>query len=112
VGAIAVAAGLLAGCSSAALPGADTTLDQPAKAHRLQAEVDLRNAAMAQESYFAQHGSYTTDLGAAGFNPSSSTTVTVPQADPAGFCVQAVHADSGDTWHLRKTDLGPTSGPC
>jgi type II secretory pathway pseudopilin PulG len=102
---------LLAGCSSAALPGADNALEQTDKAYQVQAEADLRNASNAEEAYFAENGTYTTDLAGAGFNPSGDVTVSVLQADAVGFCIQAVDG-SGSTWHLRKSEGAMTDGPC
>ncbi len=102
----------LASCSSAAVPGAQDAIDQTDRAFRVQAESDLRNAANAEEAYFAQTGIYTTDMAALGVNSSGDVTLSAPQADAAGFCVQAVHVGSGTTWHFQKAEAAVADGPC
>jgi len=56
---------------------------------------DLRNLATAEESYFYDQLSYTTDLAnLPSFRPSSGVTITVAQATMGGWSASAAHANT------------------
>lgn len=69
------------------------------------AKSDLRNAMSAQEAYFADYQSYTTDAGAAGFEPSPAVTITIPSADGLGYVMTAKHGSSANTYCIN-SDIG------
>lgn len=76
-------------------------LSQREKGWESNAKSDLRNAAVAQESYFTDNDSYTAnnaDLEVEGWNPSSDVTLAVVSADTTSYCMQAVHNSGGDPW--------------
>jgi hypothetical protein len=110
---VAAAAVLLfSACSSAAGPGAGDVLGQVDKASAVEVEAALRSAAVAEEAYFAQQGTYTTDVAALGVNPGPSVTLTAARADAADFCIQGTHARSpDDPWHISKGGA-PARGGC
>jgi type IV pilus assembly protein PilA len=76
-------------------------LSQRQKGWESNAKSDLRNAAVAQESYYTDNSAYTgntADLEAEGWNPSADVTLTISSADATSYCMQAVHDSGGDTW--------------
>ncbi|HYI45860.1 MAG TPA: hypothetical protein VE174_10440 [Actinomycetota bacterium] len=103
---------LFVGCTSGLLTNEAT--EQVDKAKTLQLELELRNAAQAQEQFYAIQGTYTTDIGALNLNPvpEVALTITVPAADQ--YCIQAVHSSLGEDhpWHVSKADPSPVEGPC
>jgi hypothetical protein len=103
---------LFTGCTSGLL--ADQATEQVDKAKTLQLDLELRNAAQAEEQYFAVQGSYTTDVAALNLNtvPEVALTISVPAADQ--YCIQAIHSSLGTDhpWHVSKADPGPVEGPC
>ena len=101
---------LAAGCSSAGLPGADDTLDQIDKAEQFVLESDLRQVAVAEEVYFAQNDTYTTDQSLLNLSVSEGVVITIARADATTFCAEATDGDA--TLHLSKDDPNPTEGPC
>ena len=104
---------LLAACSSAGGPGANKVIDQIDEAKSVQLESELRNVAVAQEAYFAQNDTYSTDISAVGYEPSAGITVTVVSADASGFCAEAAFDDTPDaTRHIVNGGASPEEGPC
>jgi hypothetical protein len=97
-------------CSSAGLPGAQEPLEQIGRAERVTLELDLTNATRAQDAYFAQNDTYTTDVTALGVNSSGGVTLTIPTATASTYCVQVT--DGETTMHASKEDPQPTEGPC
>jgi type IV pilus assembly protein PilA len=80
-----------------------TFLRQREKGWNAASKSELRNAAVAQESFYTESDTYTTtlaDLEAEGFNASSDVTLTLTSGDTAGYCMSAVHVSGGDTWYL------------
>ena len=89
-------------------------LNQRQKAWDSAVKADLRNAATAEETYYTEEATYTTDvadLTGAGFKLSDAgnyqgddlDNFSVGYADANGFCVQGI-SKSDDTWSY-------TSGP-
>lgn len=104
---------LLAACSSAGGPGANEVIDQLDEAKSVQLEAELRNVAVAEEAYFAQNDSYSTDINALGFEPSAGITVTVVSADASGFCAEAAFDDTPDAkLHVVNRGTKPEEGAC
>jgi prepilin-type N-terminal cleavage/methylation domain-containing protein len=62
---------------------------------------DLRNLITAQETYFSDNTTYTTDMGAAGLNISTtagvSVAITVVVGPPMGFNATAAHIGTAET---------------
>lgn len=88
-------------------------LSQREKGWEANAKSDLRNAAVAQESYYTDNSAYTADvadLTAEGFNQSSEITFSVESADADGYCMEANHNSGGDTWTLDSTVGEPEEG--
>ena len=100
----------VAGCSSAAVPGADDALGQVDKAKRALVESTLRNVVVAEEAYFVEHQAYTTDLTALGIAPREDITVGVARADATSFCAEA--SDGVITVHQSKGDPTAQVGAC
>jgi prepilin-type N-terminal cleavage/methylation domain-containing protein len=61
------------------------------KAYAASMRSDLRNLAVAQESYLYDHSTYATSVGALSVTPSSGVTITIGTATPMGWNAQAEH---------------------
>jgi len=65
---------------------------------------DIRNAATAEEAFYSDSLSYTTDnaaLSVRGYTPSSNVTVTVSAANSTGYSMTASHVSGTKTWSLN-----------
>jgi len=65
---------------------------------------DIKNASIAQEAYYADHQTYTRDLGSLinyGFRQTQGVTVDVPRKGDNEYILTAFH-DSGDTAYTLK----------
>ncbi|CAN5166991.1 hypothetical protein BH18GEM1_BH18GEM1_11930 [soil metagenome] len=82
------------------------------KAYDAAAKTDLRNAMTAQEGYFADNQSYTTDAGTSGLNVVSSSQVTlaIPSAGATSYMMTAKHASSASTYCVNSDDGEIVSG--
>ena len=89
------------------------------RGHEAQVKSDLRNAAVAQEAYFAQNSTYKASSSAwtsstvAGFNPTTGVTVTSAVGTNT-FLLTATHTNcSGVNWTFSSTtgQIGSTSCP-
>jgi type IV pilus assembly protein PilA len=97
-------------------------LSQRKKGWEAAAKSELRNAAVAQESYFTENATYTTTLGALtptptgivgeGFNPSTNVTLTLKSASSTAYCMDAVHVSGGRKYMLTNTGGAPVVGSC
>jgi type IV pilus assembly protein PilA len=90
-------------------------LSQRQKGWNSNMQSDLRNAAVAEESYFTANSAYTgviANLETEGFNPSTNVTLVVASADAAGYCINASYAGYGAVYHLDSDDGDPRTGPC
>ena len=106
-----VAAG--SACSSAAAPGADTTIAQKEKATTLSVEAALRDAAVAEATYFTETQAYTdrmADLQQMGLNLPSGVELRIARADASGFCIDS--SSAGAPLHVGTPDLAPLPGGC
>ncbi len=85
---VVVIIGILA---AIAIPKFANTKD---KAYIAAMKTDLRNLATAEEGYFADNQTYSTDLSSTGvnFTPSTNVTVTVNPASTKGWAATAKHA--------------------
>ena len=61
------------------------------KAYAASMRSDLRNLAVAQESYMYDNGVYAGSLGAMNVNPSNGVTITIGAATGQGWNAQAEH---------------------
>ncbi|MGH7570285.1 MAG: type IV pilin protein [Gemmatimonadota bacterium] len=75
------------------------------KAFDAAAKSDLRNAMTAQEAYFADNQSYTTDATLLEWQASQGVTLTVNSADATGYDMTAGHSSSGNSYCVA-TDVG------
>lgn len=90
-------------------------LSQRQKGWEANARSDLRNAAVAQESYFTDNDTYTlnnADLEVEGFNPSANVTLTVSAADSTGYCMSAVHNSGGSMFYMDSDTGEPSTAAC
>jgi hypothetical protein len=119
---LGAALGLLVatGCAGAATAAHETTggvavLDQRNKAYDAETKSDLRNAAIAEETYFTDHQAYATSLGElaqAGFSATAAAQVTIVARGPNGYCLQET-SQSGSTWSYDPARTAPiTQTPC
>ena len=91
-----------------------TFLAQKDSAQTAVISSELRSAAVAQEEWSVQAGTYTTslsDLAMAGYAPSSSVRLEVVSADASGYCLRASVQDR-DPLYLGSGDLRVGSTPC
>jgi type IV pilus assembly protein PilA len=61
------------------------------KAYAASMRSDLRNLAVAQESYLYDYSTYATSVGALNVTPSSGVTITIGSATGQGWNAQAEH---------------------
>ena len=91
-------------------------LSQRQKGWDANVQSDLRNAAVAQESYFTDNSTYTLVVGnllAEGYNNSADITLTPITADAAGYCMNASHSSNAlRVWHMSSADGDPQVGAC
>lgn len=82
-------------------------LSQRQKGWESNAKSDLRNAAVAQESYFTDNDGYSGDTGeleVEGWNPSGDVTLTIDEATDTTYCMTATHDSGGDTFIFDSED--------
>lgn len=94
-------------------------LSQRQKGWEADAKSNLRNAAVAQESYYVDNSTYTTDeadLAVEGFNRSANVTVNYEAGDDGdlatSYCMDAVHDSGGGTFNLDSDSGEPQDGAC
>ena len=75
------------------------------KAFDAAAKSDLRNAMTAQEAYFADNQTYTTDETQLEWQASQGVTLTINSADATGYDMTTQHASSTNAWCVS-TDVG------
>lgn len=94
----------LGGSGHASSSGTDTASDAPHKDL-------LRNAAVGQETYYVDHGTYTMDADELGLViPDEVLHFSIERADANGYCMVAVGPD-GDLWSYDPM-VGMAEGPC
>jgi prepilin-type N-terminal cleavage/methylation domain-containing protein len=87
------------------------------RGHEAQVKSDLRNAAVAQEAYFAANTAYKAatpmnSTAAPGFNPTSGVTVNSAVGTQT-FLLTATHSNCGTTtWTFSSTNGLIAGGPC
>jgi len=100
-------------CSSAAAPGAGSTIAQKDKATTIQVEAALRSAALAEETYFVDSLSYTdnpTILEQLGYNSSPEVDIRIARGDATSFCIDS--SSAGAPMHIGTPDKTPRPGAC
>ena len=86
------------------------------RGHEAQIKSDLRNAAVAEEAYFAAYTTYKaatplTAAAAPGFNPTTGVTVNSAIGTQT-FLLTATHANCTGTWTFSSTNGSIAGGPC
>jgi hypothetical protein len=81
------------------------------QADKVQLDSDLRLASTAEESWFAEHGSYTSDLGAAGYRSNGSARIAVVSAGGSSYCLRATNASAHSAEYYNR-GTGLSSTPC
>jgi type IV pilus assembly protein PilA len=90
-------------------------LSQRKKGWEAASKSELRNAAVAQESYFTENAGYTTTLAnltTEGFNSSTNVTLSLISASTTAYCMSAVHNSGGATYYLTNTGGAPSKTAC
>ncbi|MHB8858435.1 MAG: prepilin-type N-terminal cleavage/methylation domain-containing protein [Thermoleophilia bacterium] len=96
-------------------------LSQRQKGWDANVQSDLRNAAVAEESWYTDNSAtgYTNvvaNLTAQGYHMSANVTLTVPSASGganAAYCLEAFHASNPTrVWHMASGVGDPVVGPC
>jgi hypothetical protein len=98
-------------CTSAVVGGQET-LDQADRAQLVQLQVTLQEAAQAEEAYFAETGTYTTDVDLLNINVPPELALTITQPTPEDYCIQGAHRSLEGAWHVSKTSPQPAEGEC
>jgi type IV pilus assembly protein PilA len=72
---------------------------------------DLRNLASAEESYFYDFATYTTNVSAlTAFRPSTGVTITINQSTQGGWSATAAHANTSKQCFLFVGNVTPVGG--
>lgn len=92
-------------------------LSQRTKGYNATAESDLRNAAVAQESWFTDHGEYTSLLAelestAGGYRHSATITLVPTASTATEYCMSAKDSRGGDMWYMSSGSSAPTKTGC
>ena len=91
-------------------------LRQREKAWIDQTESALKNAAVAEESYYTDHSSYTdsiADLEAQGLKVPAFVVLEIRSTSPNTYCIEALHEQlSNRTWHIDSQVGRMREGPC
>jgi len=87
-------------------------LSQRQKGWDANVQSDLRNAAVAQESYFTDHSVYINnaqgELATEGYNNSTNIVLTVPTANAGGYCMEAHHtSNAARIWYMSSANGEP-----
>jgi hypothetical protein len=101
------------GCSSAAAPEASSVVAQSDKASTVQVESALRNAAVAEQTYFVEAQTYTDDLALlqqVGFNAPAGVDVRIATADATSFCIES--SSAGGPIHIGTPEISLQPGVC
>ncbi|MBI5870847.1 MAG: hypothetical protein HZB44_07835 [Actinobacteria bacterium] len=89
----------------------DPVEDMAASTRAMQSE--LRNAAVAEESYFTENGAYTVEISElvqAGFEPSPGSDFLIVEADAYGYCLEI--SDRNLWFYFDSTEGEPRTGSC
>lgn len=89
-----------------------TFLSQRDGAGDAAAQSDLRNAATAQESYFAENDTYTEDKAELDFNESDNVNLTVESGNANDYCMNATAQPGSGPFHLDSTDGSVQDDSC
>ena len=103
---------LFVGCTSGIF--ANEATEQVDKAEVLQLQVELRNAAQAEEAYFGSNGSYTPNVADLNLNPPPEVAIVITMLSPAEYCVEATHSglEEASVWHISRSEPDPVEGAC
>jgi Tfp pilus assembly protein PilE len=109
---LAASALLMAAACTSAVVGGQETLEQVDRAQLLQLQATLQEAAQAEEAYFAEAGTYTTDVGLLNINVPPEIGLTITQPTTGDYCIQGAHRSLEAAWHVSKTSPQPVEGEC
>ncbi|MHB0866685.1 MAG: type IV pilin protein [Thermoleophilia bacterium] len=90
-------------------------LSQREKGWQANAKSDLRNAAVAQESYYTDNTTYSsalTDLEGYGFHKSTNITFDSVTGTANGYCMEVHHNAGGGQFFFNSTTGEPQAGSC
>ena len=91
-------------------------LNQREQAYISQIETRLKNAAIAEEAYFATQGEYTTSvesLEERGYQPIDDVSITVERASDERYCLEGRHDEIADeVWSYDSLRGDSRKGPC
>ena len=87
------------------------------RGHEAQVKSDLRNAAVAQEAYFAANSTYFSGALASGtppgFNNTTGVSIGATVAGNGTYTISASHSNcSSTTWSFSSVNGAITGGPC
>jgi len=109
---------ILVGLLSISIPLRNALLDFAFTIHDTDVKSNLKNAAIAQEVYFADHGTYASDIGSLkgyGYNQSFKVTLTASVTSTTfviiGTTTKGCKANTG-TWHFISTTGAISGTPC
>jgi hypothetical protein len=109
---IAASALLVTTACTSALVGGQETIEQADRAQLVQLQATLHEAARAEEAYFAEAGTYTTDVGLLNINVPPQVALTITQPSSDDYCIQGAHSSLEGAWHVSKTSPQPAEGEC
>ncbi len=88
-------------------------LNQRSNANDASVQAELRNAAVAEETYYMTKGSYTSDMAAlqtAGYRPSANVTVTATVSAAGDYCLEGAAPNA--TTYRYDSSAGLLPGTC
>ena len=90
-----------------------TFLNQRQKGYDSAAKSDLRNAAIAQEAAYTEGGSYQADEALlTEYKPTDLVDLNVVSASATGYCMEAIHENSTQSFVLDSTTNRVEEGTC
>lgn len=93
-------------------------LSQREKGWQANAKSDLRNAAVAQESFYTDNIGYATALaqiegsGTYGFNNSTNVDFVIISGGANGYCMEATHKSGGGHFYMDSDTGEPSTTAC
>ncbi|MDQ3877812.1 MAG: hypothetical protein M3290_05610 [Actinomycetota bacterium] len=114
--ALVIAAVVIAGLGTGCAAQTAGVVDQSNKASMVQMTATLQSAGVAEDDYYGLNNTYTSDVGALmadGLNIPREVKLTIPYADPSGYCLEAGGGvTSSSTWHMKSEQQVPIPGGC
>jgi hypothetical protein len=95
--------------------GSEETTGSASSSGQSGVHAQLRNAAVAEETYFTDHETYTRslkDLGSAGYQPVERVTLAIVSMDVDSYCMSATAVDGSARAYYNSAGNGLTDEPC